>query len=304
MSSKVIPVRLLGKDFFLPDHVPIRVMRSELNESVPMHDHDFMELVLILNGSCTHRTIFGDQTVGRGDAFILRPGAWHAYLDPGQLDLYECRFGMELLQRELAWTQEDPALELMFWAAPESLDRRGLIHVTLPPDAVERCEQLLSGLTELTQREPEFGKTEAIGGLLLFFSEIGREVTNSVQAMRKGKPEPHQAVTDGIRIMEEDIRRDWTLPELAKRLKVDKSYLVRLFRSQTGLPPMQFLAKIRAERAAVLLLRTNRDISVIGEQVGWDDPNYFARRFKAEFGISATKYRDKFAKDSAMTPTT
>jgi AraC family L-rhamnose operon transcriptional activator RhaR len=109
------------------------------------------------------------------------------------------------------------------------------------------------------------------------------------------------AVTEGIRMMEEDIRRDWNLPELAKRLNVDKSYLVRLFRAHTGSPPMQFLAHIRAERAAVLLLRTGRDISVIGEQVGWSDPNYFARRFKAHFGMSATKYREKFVR-SINTP--
>ncbi len=49
---------------------------------------------------------------------------------------------------------------------------------------------------------------------------------------------------------------------------------------------MQFLAKIRAERAAILLLRTRRDISKIGRQVGWGDPNYFARRFKSYFGTS------------------
>lgn len=264
-----------------------------------MHDHDFMEIVLVLGGSSVHRTIYGDQPISRGDAFILRPGAWHAYVQGRNLDIYECRFGMELLQKELAWTQEDPALELMFWSAPESLDRRGLIHVHLNEDATARCEQLLTALTELMERE-DFGKTEEIGGLLLFVSEIGHEVTRSVQAIRKGKPELHQAVTDGIRLMEEDIRRDWTLPELARRMKVDKSYLVRLFRSQTGAPPMQFLAKIRAERAAVLLLRTNRDVGVIGEQVGWDDPNYFARRFKSHFGISATKYREKFAKVAAQ----
>jgi AraC family L-rhamnose operon transcriptional activator RhaR len=298
MSAKASPVRLLGKDFFLPDHAPLRAMRSVVKGAVPMHDHDFMEIVLVLDGSGLHRTIYGDQSIARGDAFILRPGAWHAYEQGRNLEIYECRFGMELLQKELAWTQEDPALELMFWSAPESLDRRGLIHVHLSEDATERCEQLLGALTELTERE-EFGKTEEIGGLLLFVSEIGHEVTHSVQAVRKGKPEPHQAVTDGIRLMEEDIRRDWTLPELARRMKVDKSYLVRLFRSQTGSPPMQFLAKIRAERAAVLLLRTNRDVGVIGEQVGWDDPNYFARRFKAHFGISATKYREKFAKATA-----
>ena len=33
----------------------------------------------------------------------------------------------------------------------------------------------------------------------------------------------------------------------------------------------------------------------IGRSVGWPDQNYFARRFKAHFGLSATSYRSSFA---------
>ena len=294
------PIRLHGADFFLPAHAPLRAMPTVLDGGVPLHDHDFMEVALVLGGTGVHRTIYGDQPIGRGDAFVLRPGAWHAYTDAVGLELYETRFGMELLGRELAWTRDDPAIDLMFWAAPLSLDRRGVLHVRLKDDVLERAHRIVAEIHQMVTPDGSRGRAEEIGRLLLFVSELSHAVAGSVQAIRKGKPEPHQAVTDGIRLMEEDIRRDWTLPDLSKRLGVDKSYLVRLFRAHTGSPPMQFLAKLRAERAAVLLLRTARDVSVIGEQVGWGDANYFARRFKAHFGLSATKYRDKFARAVQM----
>jgi AraC family L-rhamnose operon transcriptional activator RhaR len=286
--------RLLGSEIFRPAHAPVRAEQRTIDGSSPMLDRDFMEVVVVLDGKGTHRTIYGDQPIRRGDAFVLRPGAWHAYQSAQSLNVFECRFGLELLQRELAWTRDDPAMELMFWAAPLSLDRRGLLHVALGGEALERCRALLEELAELTTPTATAGRAEEIGRLLVFLSEIGREVSASLLRIRRGKPEPHHAVTEGIRIMEEDIRRDWTLPELARRLKLDKSYLVRLFRAHTGSPPMQFLTRIRAERAAMLLLRTNRDIGVIGQQVGWNDPNYFARRFRAHFGVSATKYRKQF----------
>ena len=33
--------------------------------------------------------------------------------------------------------------------------------------------------------------------------------------------------------------------------------------------------------------------------MGWPDQNYFARRFKAHYGLSATTYRNRFAVGSA-----
>lgn len=302
MRSNLLTTRQLGSDLFQPGHAPVRAEKVTIDGGTPMLDRDFMEIALIVGGTGTHRTIYGEQAVARGDALVLRPGAWHSYQAAQSLQVLECRFGLELLQHELAWTRNDPAMEMMFWAAPLSLDRRGLLHVALAGEPLERCQRLLEELATLTTPGANASRAEEIGRLLVFLSEIGREVSSSLLKVRGGKPEPHQAVTEGIRIMEEDIRRDWTLPDLAKRLKLDKSYLVRLFRAHTGSPPMQFLTRIRAERAAMLLLRTNRDVSAIGEQVGWNDPNYFARRFRAHFGVSATKYRKQFT-EPAMSQT-
>jgi len=72
-------------------------------------------------------------------------------------------------------------------------------------------------------------------------------------------------------------------------------YLVRLFKAATGLPPMAYLARLRAEHAATLLLHSDQPVTCIGQAVGWPDQNYFARRFKAHYGLSATSYRARFA---------
>ena len=293
MSPTSLPLRLQGADFFLPNHAPVRAMPTVLDGTVPLHEHDFIEVALVLGGTGSHRTIYGDQPVRRGDAFVIRPGAWHGYHDADGLQLYETRFGLELLGRELAW--DDPAVDLMFWAAPLSLDRRGVLHVRLTEDQLGRIGPIVEELHRAVSPEGTAGRSAEVALLMALVSELAHAVAGGMPGVRRGKPEPHQAVTDGIRLMEADLRRDWTLPEVARRLGLDKSYLVRLFQAHTGQPPMQFLARMRAEWAAVLLLRTGRDVAAIGRQVGWDDPNYFARRFKAEFGVSATKYRERFA---------
>jgi AraC family L-rhamnose operon transcriptional activator RhaR len=65
------------------------------------------------------------------------------------------------------------------------------------------------------------------------------------------------------------------------------------------LPPMAYLAQLRAEHAAVLLLHSDEPITSIGRRVGWPDQSNFARRFKAHYGLSATAYRKRFATGAA-----
>ncbi|MBA9006345.1 helix-turn-helix transcriptional regulator [Thermomonospora cellulosilytica] len=90
------------------------------------------------------------------------------------------------------------------------------------------------------------------------------------------------------------VRGRGTLNELAEELHLAPRHLIRLFKSATGLPPMAYLAQHRVERAASLLLHTDQPITQIGQAVGWADQNYFARRFKAHYGLTATTYRRRF----------
>ena len=62
---------------------------------------------------------------------------------------------------------------------------------------------------------------------------------------------------------------------------------------------MAYLARHRVEKAAELLLDTDEPVTQIGRSVGWPDQNYFARRFKAHFGLTATAYRSRFAQNRA-----
>src|SRR5215203_3026291 len=112
------------------------------------------------------------------------------------------------------------------------------------------------------------------------------------------RPDPSSRHPSHPVALEARLRHPWTLKELAADLHVSPSYLLRIFKSSTGLPPMAYLAKRRVETAAEMLLHGDESMSEIGQTVGWPDQNYFARRFKAHFGLSGTRYRERFARSA------
>lgn len=69
-------------------------------------------------------------------------------------------------------------------------------------------------------------------------------------------------------------------------------HLNRVFRRLLGLTPLQYLHRMRMERAAALLADGRLTIRAIAQQVCIDDPYYFSRMFRQHFGQSPKQYRD------------
>ena len=79
--------------------------------------------------------------------------------------------------------------------------------------------------------------------------------------------------------------------ELALHCQLSLSRLRHLFAGQTGLSLLAFLEAERLNRAAHLLILTSRSVASIAEEVGYPDPLYFSRRFRARLGRSPRQYR-------------
>ena len=66
---------------------------------------------------------------------------------------------------------------------------------------------------------------------------------------------------------------------------------IALFKQDTGTTLTDFINTQRIQRAANLLSTTEQNISVVAEQVGILDVNYFTKMFKKSMGSTPTQYR-------------
>ncbi len=87
-----------------------------------------------------------------------------------------------------------------------------------------------------------------------------------------------------------------SLRELSDILHLSYNYLSTTYASITGETLIEFLTNIRMEKAKKLLINTNAKIREISEQVGYNDPKYFIRRFKTQTGVTPKEYRSLYKK--------
>ncbi len=72
--------------------------------------------------------------------------------------------------------------------------------------------------------------------------------------------------------------------QLAIQLHLSESQLYRKLKATCGKSTALFIRSIRLQKAKELIQTTDKTISEISYDVGFNDPSYFSRAFKAEFG--------------------
>ncbi len=80
--------------------------------------------------------------------------------------------------------------------------------------------------------------------------------------------------------------------QFALDMSSSKSTLHRKLKSLTGLSPWEFIRNIRLKHAAQMLKNNVGNVSEIAFKVGFNDPKYFSRCFKAEFGVAPKEFQD------------
>jgi two-component system response regulator YesN len=89
----------------------------------------------------------------------------------------------------------------------------------------------------------------------------------------------------------EYCRTDLGLEEVAGDLHLSPGYLSRILKQQTGFSFIEYLTRIRVNRAMQLLNDPTIKLYEVSEMVGFASQHYFSRAFKRVLGIPPIEYR-------------
>lgn len=82
------------------------------------------------------------------------------------------------------------------------------------------------------------------------------------------------------------------LTEIATSVHLSVSHFSKLFKSRTGYSPIEYLNHLKIQKACYLLQFSEKRISLISYELGFDDQYYFSRLFKGHMGVSPLQYRN------------
>ncbi|MFB9758419.1 helix-turn-helix domain-containing protein [Ectobacillus funiculus] len=268
-------------------------------ESVPVHRHDFQEFVLITKGSCIHQFKDISMPLIPGDVFLIPPHEEHAYVVETPVSMYNCQFYPEQiadwwdgqfggLLSDLSAPEDDSPI------SPADLNRQQIIHLSVS-DA-ERVQMMMEIMRQ-EQLEQGFAfqqvKQDYLN-LILIIIFRARLQQYATQLDRENSSRGLIAVAQ--KFIEENLAERIDFSDYARMNNISPGYFRAIFKSATGLPPVEYLNRLRIVRAIEYLKDDTLSISDVSAVVGIYDANYFSRLFRKFIGYSPSEFRNQVHK--------
>jgi AraC-like DNA-binding protein len=236
--------------------------------------HDGMCIAAVTEGTFQYRSTHG--------AGVFSPGAM---LLGNHGHCFECGHEHGLGDRCLAFLFAPDRLEEVVAAVPDAR-RREFAVPHLPP--LPGLAPLLAA-AEAARDEQDGAALEELA--LRLAGAIVATLAGSVRTAPRPGPRDAKRVTEALRRIEAASDEMLTLTELAREAAMSPYHFLRTFRRIVGQTPHQFVLRTRLHRAAVRLRRSDKPVSAIAFDAGFNDLSTFNRRFRRVMGTSPTEFR-------------
>lgn len=266
---------------------PCFVSKQILQENIPLHHHDFIELSLVTQGTGTEIINGVAHELKPGAVTFLLPHHLHQIQIPptGSLQKYCCMFDISIL----FGSQTDADLGSTLLRTGSQL--ASFVHLS--------CEDAGELQAILEKIELEFHVDKAarnsylraklIEALVLYVRalHVHSQETEHINSQDSGS-----MIWNVIQYTNTHYMNRLSLDHLSAKFATNASTISRLFKKEMGQSFLEYVHQLRIRRACGLLLNTDMNIFQIAEESGFESFRTFSRVFKEIKGMSASDFRN------------
>ncbi len=224
--------------------------------------------------------------------------------DPGILDLHG-RVLEKLIPRcqIISATNGREALDIMAKKTPDLVvldlvmpivDGFGVLQVMREQETTRNVPVIVLTAQILTRQDMvrlRRGVAAVLAKGLYSSNELLTQVETVLSRNKQLYSDTQWAMRQTMAYIHENYAGTVTRSELAAHVGLSERYLTQCFRRETGLTPIKYLNRYRIRQARIFLERDQMNVTEVAFAVGFTDPNYFARVFRDEIGISPRAYQ-------------
>jgi two-component system response regulator YesN len=174
-----------------------------------------------------------------------------------------------------------------------------------PKDLQQRTFQWMLGIFRAAKKEgwkdvwweqnpigfwEEFERYDTLESL---HRQVVHDLLRAAESMKEQFGSGNQIVLEAERYIKQHYFENITLQTVAEEIHVTPTWLSKLFKRETGMTFLEYLTDVRLKRAVELLQDVQLKVYQICHMVGYQDPVYFSKLFKKQYGCTPQDYRSK-----------
>ncbi|MFV0529366.1 MAG: AraC family transcriptional regulator [Lachnospiraceae bacterium] len=303
------------EEFKVYDNSPISVESWSGTDSVPIHCHDYYEIVIVKRGFFLHTYKDVQVPLVPGDVMIIEPHYPHGFGIQTPANIINCMFYIEELHPDSQQILKDlvaPGTQLLHSlplitktaillkdplqrdfsievSAQTNIVKQGIVHFNSAQ--MNTLETLLQHMLD-EQEHPSstsiYAKASYLQLLLVNITRTKKLRPTTVQNNEHGKS---SIILDALIYIEEHLDEKIDFAELAVKSYVSLAYFRTVFKDVTGITPVDYLNRLKIIKSLEYLSNPKITIADAAAMVGFYDANYYSRIFKKVMGYSPRNYK-------------
>ena len=267
--------------------VPFCIERREIINPDPIHIHSFHQLTIITRGSAILEVNNFSCRVSARNVFVIGSYAPHCLKETENLEIIHILFQLEDLMKYTQSLHNSEGFRSLFmFQVSTFLNNRPSNILRLGYHNIQKVMQLADELIqEANDAEP--GKEIVIQSYFMILVTYLSRYFDLEDELERDTYEFYCLIEH----IKKNLTENYSLQELTKLTTLSEKQIRKYFTQKYHCSPIQYLNHLRLERAKYYLITTDQNISEIAAACGFDDSNYFSRKFKQEYGVSPREFK-------------
>lgn len=274
----------------------------------PLHRHNFIEVLYVLEGQITNRIENQMFTYTAGQCCITNRNVYHKEESEGDFRvvyfMIQDYFLCEITETYRKWCQymkksflSNPIFDLIH-SSQEDHSAYDKIYLDIfpvidPASALKQSKPLFQAIIKEILYPDDGSQFLLMNYFLKLLLMLGNEQFYSISKIKSDASGSQYLLDKIIHIMEATKGRA-TREDLANRLNYNGEYLNRIVKKYTGKSILAYGQSIYLELFRKRLEETDESISSIIEDLGFSNRSHFYRLFEKAYGKTPQAWRDSF----------